>query len=337
LPKIFNCLKEFISETDKSVFNLTETAIWNYELEDYNLKPPKFIEALKLMLNNQTVGTTYFQTPHRYFKEGDEHIFDGKVLSIYLSFLGYKDESPVQQIKIFIDENEDILSPEIVSNQKILLNLSPDTIVRPKEKAEPDISKWKTNLNNTTWYLYFYGYKHDSEPLDEEEWNIIKLVLKFGKKSKKTENLSVEIKNTPTINHHSYLGKTDFLMSGQKVLIMNLRTVDEHYRHLHIKIHVNNEANGDLFLGQYLNYGHDRDQIWSGSLILEKFKGRHPFPFVYNFKKGVCEEIDEISHLVDFFSDKAMNYRKTTRQVHSQKDFEVWKKNREDSNKKIQQ
>jgi hypothetical protein len=328
---IFHCLKNYIEKKGENVLDLSETAIWNFDMEVGNNLSSKPIKAMKLMLGDNDIGTSLFQTPLRYFKNEEDKAFDGNKLKIYLNYLGYNDPTPIEQVKSFIEKNEAILTPVIISEQKKLINASPNAILRPIEGASPNISKWKINLSNTLWYLYFYGYKHKDEPKDEESWSLIKLVLKFGRVSKKSKNIKIEIQNTQTVNHHSYIGTTDFLMSGQKVLIMNLRTVDDKYRHLHIKIHVDDEAKGDFFLGQYLNYGHEEDQIWSGSVILEKFNGRHPFPFVYNFKKGICNEINDISHLVDFFSDKVMNFRRTTKQVHSRQEFEEWKKTRKNS------
>lgn len=327
--KIFLRLKDYISNRGVDVSGLSTTRIWNFEIENDSPSSKVDFTALKLMLNSDSVGSTYFR--QKKFIDHEYDVFDGETLKIYLTFLECDDKNIQEQVKQFLKKYSEELSPEEIKEQKRILNFTLDTIVRHNEAREPNCEAWRQNLSNTFWNFYFYGYKDDKEEKNDNSWHLIRLILKFGNINQKSKDIKVEIKNTLNADHYSYLGKTDFQMSGEKVIIINLRTQEDNYRHLHIKLHVDSEAKGDFFMGQYLNYGLMNDQIWSGSVILERNKGKNPIPSVYEIDNGSCSEIDEIAHLVDFFTDKVMNFRRTTKQVHSRKEFEEWKKSRKNN------
>jgi hypothetical protein len=327
--KVFEKLKLFLVNQGVKVEALSVTSIWTYELID--IKTGHHTWATKLLTKDPDIGNTYFYKATSKYQNSDIAKFEDKQLTSFLKLFDENASGIQNQIKSFMQLFQDELTEEEIEKQRIELFKVKDTTKRQIERGKPKFDKWVQNLSNTTWWLYFYGY-HDDNDKDMDGWNLLKLVLKFENKKVRQSNLDVGIQNTHSVNHYHYEGKTDFQMSGRNVLVLNFRTKDHNYRHLHFKFHVGENADGTFFIGQYLNYGHEEDQIFGGTIIMEKTFVENPIPNSYRLMNNqddhLIKDYDEISHVVDFFKDKSMNFRRTTKQVHNLEDFKNWQEKR---------
>ncbi len=172
------------------------------------------------------------------------------------------------------------------------------------------------NLENTQWWLYLHGYQRHKIEVDKiNTWPLVKLVLTFGEINQEGD-LFVKLDNTG-IEHYDYIGTVDFQSSRTEILVINLNTIPYYGRQLNLKIHIGT-GEGNIFLGQYLNYESD-NHIISGTIVLERIKNEiEPEPKVYYIDNlNECEseylnDVEDIScYILEYLHDRVKNFRRT--------------------------
>lgn len=272
-------------------------------------------------------------------------------LHAFLDFLEIDGEDLEDKLLSFCEElgdeskedkaNQSLLPQSKAKNTKLEDDIPLQDSIRIAElRTELTRLMYKhTQLFNTKWWFYLYGYdKHRLKSEKANTWTLVKLVMSIGELDE-TGNVEIRIDNTG-VEHYDYVGGIDFQGSRTEVLVINLFTMPYLGRQLNIKLHVGN-GEGDLFLGQYLNYESD-NHIISGSVVLQKINQRktiNPEPAVYkikNLEKGEQyeEDIEGVSRFIlQYLQNKKQNFRRTPLRVaHSLLGLKSWLKTRREEN-----
>lgn len=256
-------------------------------------------------------------------------------LDAYLSFLRYSYGSLEKRLSKFLSQNLNDIDQEL-QNQIRQNPAKSDSVNKTKlldYRKKISSLMYASILENTEWWFYFYGYdKHRIIEPNQDKWSLVKLLLRFNKVN--DDALSVEIINTDTPEHYSYEGEVDFLGSKTEIIVINLRTVPFLARQLNIKLNVGS-GDGEIFLGQYLNYESD-NHIISGTVVLERIDTdeiNNPEPAVHSIpiKDKYTEDIDGISrYILQYLHDKKQNFRRTpNRAGHNLEGLRKWLETRD--------
>ncbi|MEO3404890.1 hypothetical protein AAFN85_13375 [Mucilaginibacter sp. CAU 1740] len=202
-----------------------------------------------------------------------------------------------------------------------------------EDKARLLSRLYSPRLLGEKFWFYFYGYEKFKGIQDvSKTWPLVKLLFTFVEMS--GIDMAVSIDNTSDTEHHDYVGKTDFLTSREEVLVINCRTYPDFFRQLNIKIHIGT-CDGNIFLGQYMNY-ESEGRIISGSVLMQKITKSevlltpkvHHIPKLKPDEKMFSEDFEGIDkNILQYLHDKKLNFRRTSlRAGHNLATLEKWLK-----------
>lgn len=312
-----------------------DTGVFFYkELIDKESNPSYLYKLLDYIPYN---GSLHTYLNLQYVAIGENYLY------AFLNFLEIDGEDLEDKLMSFCDElgddrredkaNQSLLPQSKAKNTKLEDDIPLNDSIRIAElRTELTRLMYKhTQLFNTKWWFYLYGYdKHRLKSEKENTWTLVKLVMSIGEIDE-TGNVEIRIDNTG-VEHYDYVGVIDFQGSRTEVLVINLSTMPYLGRQLNIKIHVGN-CEGDLFLGQYLNYESD-NHIISGSVVLQRINQKkvfNPEPAVYkieNLENGEQYEkdTDGVSRFIlQYLHDKKQNFHRTPLRVaHSLLGLKTW-------------
>lgn len=289
------------------------------------------------VLISEEINPFYLRNTVKYPKDRRKEV-DGKVIvgfesrdyiEPFLDYLGCAGPSFEEKFRAFLNKTN--FSEEVKDFQLTRLNqgrrLSRRETSKPQENSDLIIKLNAARLSllyapflvGKSFWFYFYGYdkfKGAFGPDTTNTWPLVKLLMRF-KRLENDDDFSVEIDNTDDPDFHDYAGKTDFATSRDDVLVLNCRTYPSISRQLNIKIHIGS-AEGEIFLGQYLNYEGD-GRIISGNLVVQKIPEglENPQPLVHHIPDlapgdTYRQDIDGVDWgIVQYLHDKKRNFRRT--------------------------
>jgi hypothetical protein len=278
-----------------------------------------------------------------YVEFGDDYLI------VFFEYLKFEEDDLDDMIIEFCHEND--IAEQDIGNQRLLLleekekPLRDDRISRENWKKIAELKKElgklmyaSTELQNTKWWFYFHGYtKYNILPERENIWTLVKLILIF-EDIDENGDLVVRIENKGA-EHYDYIGTVDFESSRSEIIVMNFKTIPFLTRQLNVKVHVGT-GEGNLFLGQYLNFESD-SHIISGNVVLQRIpkkkNSQNLEPNVYhinNLSEGQTEYIDDYGdisrYILQYLHDKDKNFRRTPLRVgHSLLGLKNWLRTRQ--------
>jgi hypothetical protein len=335
---------------------------FSVDIENKGLKPPrditKFwnIEYNNASLFRQAVGDfnpMYLRTKTQFLskKEGEVRgkpiiVINDSSLNYLDAYVGYKGDIE-EMFNAFLES----INKEDCDFQKRFLNKKEIPKAEPREDIDDLIADGAKlmykiharHLIGQKFWFFFYGYDKFKGLYDENDtWPLVKLLLKFIEIPNSDSIIKVEIDNTDDPEHHDYVGQTDFFTFPRtEILVINCHTYPEYSRQLNIKVHIGS-GDGDIFLGQYLNY-ESEGRIISGSVLMQKIVDENIDlePRVYHVNKlknneRYTEGIGDVDkNILQYMSNKKSNFRRTSlRAGHTLATLERWLNYHEIRNKK---
>ncbi|PSR55788.1 hypothetical protein AHMF7605_20940 [Adhaeribacter arboris] len=335
-------IKQRTSKLSNNKLPDTEEAIWNYPNNTQSLFRELIGDFEPLYLRNKVK----YKTERRYKKSGEALLNFSRPdkLTAFLIYLDYQGEDLKDKLNAFL---ETVDSKERLFHHTHL-NQSRPTIKAEKPREDVEFyleqtakllsKRYTPRLLGKRFWLYFYGYdkfiygNDDLPDAAEDKWSLVKVEFAFTDMS--GFDLKVTLTNTGAIEHYNYVGKTDFLTSSEQVLVINCRTEPDLTRQLNIKLHIGT-GNGDIFIGQYLNY-ETEGRIISGSLLLQKIPDAESDiqPKIYrvpNLLPGIkfyTEDFEGVDkNILQYLHDERLNYRRTSIKAgHTLRSLEKWLK-----------